>query len=227
MPHSAASRVWQVAWPTLPTPVQIRESWDSESYASAISELAHRSVGAGVWPAVLLVIRAIKAVAVKAAANEMTSSIAKVISVHAGDVTSAKTADAASAKTADVTSAEATHMATTKAAHMASTAATSMATATAAAGLRVSGKKAAGKHCACQNHHHSSSHNILRWDGRDFPPQGLVRRWRVRGRQMPTSRWSEDEDADLSLPLNSRSITRSAIAGVFPRFKMSRLPGRR
>jgi hypothetical protein len=158
----------------------------------------------------------------------MTSSIAEVISVHAGDVTSAETADAtsaeatdaASAETADVTSAEATHMASTKAAHMASTAATSMATATAAAtataGLRVSGKKAAGKHCTCQNHHYSSSHDILLWDGRDFPPQGLVRRWRVRGRQMPTSRWSEHEDTDLSLPLNSRSITRSAIAGVFP-----------
>ena len=41
----------------------------------------------------MLVIRAIKAVAVKAAANEMTSSIAKVISVHARDVTSAETAD--------------------------------------------------------------------------------------------------------------------------------------
>src|SRR5712664_3468100 len=27
--------------------------------------------------------------------------------------------------------------------------------------------------------------NILLRDGRDFPPQGLVRRWRVRGRQMP------------------------------------------
>jgi hypothetical protein len=158
----------------------------------------------------------------------MTSSIAEVISVHAGDVTSAETADAtsaeatdaASAETADVTSAEATHMASTKAAHMASTAATSMATATATAtataGLRVSGKKAAGKHCTCQNHHHSSSHDILLWDGRDFPPQGLVRRRRVRGRQMPTSRWSEDEDADLSSPLNSRSITRSAIAGGFP-----------
>jgi hypothetical protein len=208
---------------TLPTPVQIRESWDSESRASAISESAHHSVGAGVWPAVLLVIRAIKAVAVKAAANEMTSSIAKVISVHAGDVTSTETADATSAKatdaasaeTADVTSAEATHMASTKAAHMASTAATSMATATATAGLRVSGKKAAGKQCAYQNRHHSSSHDILRWDGRGFPPQGLVRRWRVRGRQMPTSRWSKDEDTDLWLPLNSRSITRSAIAGVF------------
>jgi len=109
----------------------------------------------------------------------MTSSIAEVISVHAGDVTSAETADAtsteatdaASAETADVTSAEATHMASTKAAHMASTAATSMATATATAGLRVSGKKAAGKHCACQNHHHSSSHDILLWNRRDYPPQ--------------------------------------------------------
>src|SRR5882672_9466374 len=152
MPHSAASRVWQVAWPTLPTPVQIRESWDSESYASAISELAHRSVGAGVWPAVLLVIRAIKAVAVKAAANEMTSSIAKVISVHAGDVTSAETAHAAPAETADVACAEAADVTSAKAAHMASTTAThvttatatatatSMATATATAGLRVSGK---------------------------------------------------------------------------------------
>jgi hypothetical protein len=205
---------------TLPTPVQIRESWDGESRASAISESAHRSVGAGVWPTVLLVIRAIKAVAVKAAANEMTSSIAEVISVHAGDVTSAETADANSAEATDAASAETADVTSAEAAHMASAAATSMATAAAAAaataGLRVSGKKAAGKHCTCQNHHHSSSHDILLWDGRDFPPQGLVRRWRVRGRQMPTSRWSEDEDADLSSPLNSRSITRSAIAGVFP-----------
>ena len=136
---------------TFPTPVQIRESWDGESRASAISESAHHSVGAGVWPAVLLVIRAIKAVAVKAAANEMTSSIAKVISVHARDVTSAETAHAAPAETADVACAEAADVTAAKAAHMASTAATSMATATATAtaGLRVSGKKAAGKQCAC------------------------------------------------------------------------------
>jgi hypothetical protein len=172
----------------------------------------------------LLVIRAIKAVAVKAAANEMTSSIAKVISVHARDVTSAETAHAAPAETADVACAEAADVTAAKAAHMASTTAThvttatatSMATATATAGLRVSGKKAAGKQCACYNHHYSSSHDILLLGWADFPPQGLVRRWRVRGRQMPTSRWSEDEDTDLSLPLNSRSITRSAIAGVFP-----------
>jgi hypothetical protein len=166
---------------TLPTPVQIRESWDGESRASAISESAHHSVGAGVWPAVLLVIRAIKPVAVKAAANKMTSSIAEVISVHAGDVTSAETTDAASAEatdaasaeTADVASAEATHMASAKAAHMAATTTSVSSTpapATATAGLRISGKKAAGKQCACQNHHHSSSHNILHWDGRDFPP---------------------------------------------------------
>jgi hypothetical protein len=125
----------------------------------------------------LLVIRAIKAVAVKAAANEMTPSIAKVISVHACDVTSAETAHAAPAETADVACAEAADVTSAKAAHMASTTAThvttatSMASATATAGLRVSGKKAAGKHCACQNHHHSSSHDILLWDGRGFPPQ--------------------------------------------------------
>jgi hypothetical protein len=152
----------------------------------------------------------------------MTSSIAKVISVHAGDVTSAETAHAAPAETADVACAEAADVTSAKAAHMASTTAThvttatSMASATATAGLRVSGKKAAGKHCACQNHHHSSSHDILRWDGRGFPPQGLVRRWRAPGRPAPMSRWTEDEDTDLSLPLNFRSITRSAIAGVFP-----------
>jgi hypothetical protein len=146
----------------------------------------------------------------------MTSSIAKVISVHARHVTSAETADVSSTEATHVSSTEAAHVTSAKAAHMAATTAMSTASAAATAGLRVSGKKAAGKHCTCQNHHHSSSHDILLWDGRDFPPQGLVRRWRVRGRQMPTSRWTEDEDTDLSLPLNSRSITRSAIAGVFP-----------
>jgi hypothetical protein len=154
---------------------------------------------------------AAEAVVVKAAPKEMTSSIAKVIAVHARHVTSAETAHATSAEAADVTSAEAAHMASAKAAHMASAATTTSmssatSTATATSGLCISGKKAAGKHRACQNHHYSSSHNILLWDGRDLPPQGLVRRWRGRGRQMPTSRWTEDEDADLSFPLNSRSV---------------------
>jgi hypothetical protein len=98
----------------------------------------------------------------------MTSSVAEVTSAHAGDVTSAETADATSAETTDVTSAEPADVTSAGATHVASTAATSMATAT--AGLRVSGKKAAGKHCTCQNHHHSSSHDILRCDWRDFPP---------------------------------------------------------
>jgi hypothetical protein len=100
----------------------------------------------------------------------MTSSVAKVTTAHAGHATSAEAADMA----------EATHVASAKAAHMAATTSTSVsaATATATTGLCVSGKEAAGKHCACQNHYHSSSHDILLWNGRDFPPQDLVRRCR-------------------------------------------------
>ena len=108
----------------------------------------------------------------------MTSSIAEVISAHAGDMTSAETADMTAAEAADVASAKATHVTAAKAAaHVASATTTTVSSAaTAAAGLCTRGKKAAGKHCTCQNHHHSSFHEILRWDGRDFPPQGLVRR---------------------------------------------------
>jgi hypothetical protein len=95
----------------------------------------------------------------------MTSSIAKVISAHAGHV--------GSAEAAYVTSAEAAHVTSAKAASVAS--ATSVSSASATAGLCTRGKKAAGKHGTCQNHHHSSSHDILLWDGRDFPPQGCSR----------------------------------------------------
>jgi len=150
----------------------MRGSWDSESRASAASESAHHSVVAGVLQAVWPVIRATKAVV---AANEMTSSTAKVISVHARHVTSAKTSDAATAEAAHVPSAEATDVTSAKAAHVAS-ATTTMSSTAAAAGLCIGGKKGAGKHCACQNHHHSSSHDILLWMGGTFPPQGLVRR---------------------------------------------------
>jgi hypothetical protein len=145
--------------------------------------------------------------------------MAKVISVHARHVASAETAHAISgeathvtpAEAADAASAEAADVASAEAAHMASATTTSMSSATAAAtaGLCISGKKAAGKHRACQDHYNASSHDILLWDGRNLPPQGLVRRRRVRGRQMPTSRWTEDEDTDLSFPLNSRSLIRS------------------
>jgi hypothetical protein len=130
----------------------------------------------------------------------MTSSVAKVTTAHAGHATSAEAADMASA--------EATHVASAKAAHMAAATSTTVSAATATAGLCISGKKAAGKHCACQNHYHSSSHDILLWNGRDFPPQDLVRRCRFRGRQTPTSRWTEDEDTYLPFLLNSRSIIR-------------------
>jgi hypothetical protein len=112
----------------------------------------------------------------------MTSSSAKVIAVQArhmvaaeaanmistkpSDATAAKAADVTSTETAYVTSAEAaTHVAPAKAATVSSTSA-------AATGLRVRGNKAAGKHCARQNHHHSSSHDILHLGWADLPPQG-------------------------------------------------------
>jgi hypothetical protein len=85
-------------------------------------------------------------------------------------------------------------------------AATTVTSATAATGLRARGKKAAGKHRGCQNHHHSSSHDILHWVGRTFPPQVAVRRWRVSARQSPTSRWTGDGISYLSSLLNSLSI---------------------
>jgi hypothetical protein len=109
----------------------------------------------------------------------MASSTAKVLSAHARHVTAAKTSDAASAEATDVTSTKAAHVASAKAAAHVASATTTVSSATATAGLGISGKKAAGKHSTCQNHHHSSSHDILLWDGRDFPPQDFVRRWRV------------------------------------------------
>jgi hypothetical protein len=115
-----------------------------------------------------------------------------VTAIHAGHVIGAETADvistkasnAIAAEAAHVSSTEATHVSSTEAAHVASAeAATTVPSATAAAaaaGLRTRGKKAAGKHCACQNHHHSSSHDILHWDGRTFrhrllPDAGVLR----------------------------------------------------
>jgi hypothetical protein len=106
----------------------------------------------------------------------MMSSVAKVTSAHACHATSAETSDATAAEATHVTSAEAAHMASAKAAaHMAAATTTSVSTASAsaAAGLCISSKKATGKHCACQNHHHSSSHDILLWDGREFRDRSL------------------------------------------------------
>jgi hypothetical protein len=76
-----------------------------------------------------------------------------------------------SAHATHVISAKAVHVTAAKApAHVASAKSTTVASAATAAtaGLCTRGKKAAGKHRACQNHHHSSSHDILHWDGRAF-----------------------------------------------------------
>jgi hypothetical protein len=107
--------------------------------------------------------------------------------------------EAAHVASAEMAAAEAAHMAS--AAHVAT--ATSVSAATATAGLCISGKKAAGKHCTCQNHHHSSSHGILLWNGRDFSTTGPDA-----GAQTPTLRWTEDDDAYLSFLLNSHSMIR-------------------
>ena len=124
----------------------------------------------------------------------MTPSNAKVPLVDMRHATRAKAVDVASAETSDATAAQATHVTaanaantgadvtSAKAAHATTTVSSA---ATAAPSLRARGKKAAGKHCACQNHHHSSSHDSLHLIGRIAPPQDLVRHWRVQrsGRQ--------------------------------------------
>jgi hypothetical protein len=81
--------------------------------------------------------------------------------------TGAKAADASSEST-DVSAAEAPDVASAKAPHVASATPAMSTTAATAPGLCARGKQAAGKHCACQNHHHSSSHDILHLNGRIF-----------------------------------------------------------
>jgi hypothetical protein len=77
-----------------------------------------------------------------------------MVSAHATHVASAKATRVTAAKAA-------AHVASAKPATVSSAA-------TAAAGLCTRGKQAAGKHRACQNHHHSSSHDILHRYGRTF-----------------------------------------------------------
>ena len=99
-----------------------------------------------------------------------------VIAGRAADMICTKTSNATAVKTADATSTEATHLTSTKTTHVASAEAThaptmsSTPSASAAAGLCTRGKKAAGKHRACQNHHYSSSHDILHLRWADIPP---------------------------------------------------------
>src|SRR5258706_6109242 len=142
---------------------------DRESRAPAAFVRPSHSVVAGVGRGVCLVIGATQAIIVKTAASEMAPSTAKVLSAHACHVTAAQTPDAASAEATEMASAKtAAHVASTKtAAHVTSATTTMSTTAAAAACLGISGKKAAGKHGACQNHHHSSSHDflLLGWAG--------------------------------------------------------------
>src|SRR6267142_6329159 len=141
----------------------------------------YRSVVAVVGIAVCVgrIVRTTKAVVVIAAASEAVPSAAEATVTDVRDATCAQAADAACVK-AGHASPEAAHVAPAKAAHVpsakatahmasAKAAATAMATTTttaAAAGLGTSRQQASGEHCARQNHHYSSSHDILLWDGR-------------------------------------------------------------
>jgi hypothetical protein len=105
----------------------------------------------------------------------VTPSSAKVIVVQACHMIGAKATDAISTETADTTSVKAAAMTSTEATHVTSaesahTAAMSSTPSATAARLCTRGKKAAGKHCACQNHHHSSSHDILHLKWADVLP---------------------------------------------------------
>jgi len=114
----------------------------------------------------------IEPVAEIAAAETAPSKVCVVCVRHvtcpeAPDVVAAKAANATSAKTSDVGSAKASQVAAAKtAAHVAAakaaTATTAMSSTATTAGLCTRGNKAAGKHRARQNHHRSSSHDILR-----------------------------------------------------------------
>jgi hypothetical protein len=102
------------------------------------------------------------------AANAASAKTSDVIAANSSDVTTAKSTHVTSAKAAHVASAKATHVASAKATHVASASASAS-----AAGLCTRGNKATGKQCTRQNHHRSSSHNILHLVGRTFRHRAL------------------------------------------------------
>ena len=115
----------------------------------------------------------------------MAWSSAEVILAQAGHVIAARATDVISTKTSDATAIEAVHVAASvEATHVttaeAATTVSSASAATASSGLCTRGNKAAGKHCAGKNHHHSSSHDILHLSGRTF--RRPIRRWRASAR---------------------------------------------
>ena len=103
--------------------------------------------------------------------------MAEMLSAKARDVLAAEVTNAAAAKVTHVTSCEASHLRPAKAAHAATKAAdvppaktshvstakasATVATAATASGLCTRYNQASSKHGACQNHQHSSGHDIL------------------------------------------------------------------
>jgi hypothetical protein len=127
---------------------------------------------------VIRIIRATDAIVVIATANETAPSNARVVVADARHVAGVKATHGPTAKASNATAAKATHVATAEPTHVSTAEATThvtsaATTATASAGLCARSSKAEGKHRACHNHHNSSSHDILHWDGRTLPPQAL------------------------------------------------------
>ena len=144
-------------------------SFKQQKPAVVGSRSAYHSVCAVVRWNVRRIIWATEPIVINATA-EMMPSNTEVSRVDMRHLTRANAVDMFSAETADATSAQASHVASVKAAYTgtdvtatkaAKATAVSTAAAAAAPGLCARGKKAAGKHCACQNRHHSSFHDIL------------------------------------------------------------------
>jgi hypothetical protein len=102
------------------------------------------------------------------ASNTPAVNASHVTSAKATHPASTKASNATAVKATHVTSAKTTHVAAAKASHTTTMSATASAAATR---LCARGNKAAGKYCACQNHHHSSSHDILHLRWAAIPPQ--------------------------------------------------------
>jgi hypothetical protein len=179
------------------------------------SRSAYNSVGAVVRWDVRRVVWATEAIVVNAADEMMPSSpkvplidVRHATGAYAVDVLSADTSDATDAQATHVTSANVTHTGTDVTSAKAAHTATVSSAATAAPSLCARGKKAAGKHCACQNHHHSSSHDILHLIGRIVPPQDLCQTLACSAQWTSTSRYNGDENAQLFSQLNSSLLAR-------------------
>jgi hypothetical protein len=102
-------------------------------------------------------------------------SLAKVTPANARHVPSGKTVDASPAETSDAALINTSRAGSSEAAQAGSdeTSAKTAHVTSAAARLCIRGKKAAGERRTCQDHHHSPSHDILLWNGRNRSPRAL------------------------------------------------------